>query len=78
MLRNGTILCLVAVMLLCIGCSEKANTKLSSPHDPTITASHDCQNAPESFFDRYPENWEHALYQRQLMEKYDTKQVAKK
>ena len=78
MIRNCMILCLVAVMLLCIGCSEQANTKLSDQHNPTLAASHDCQNTPDCFFERYPENWEHTLYQRQLMEKYETKQVAKK
>ncbi|MCD6393790.1 MAG: hypothetical protein J7M40_09800 [Planctomycetes bacterium] len=76
MLRNVTTLCLFVLILFCIGCSEQANLNMSGNH--TMIAGHDCSKTPDSFFDRYPENWEHALYQRELAARYETRELAKK
>ena len=76
MLRNVTTLCLFVLILFCIGCSEQANLNMSDNH--TRIAGHDCSKTPDCFFDRYPENWEHALYHRELTARYEAKGLAKK
>jgi len=76
MLRNGAIICLLALMVLCVGCSEKKTMVNVGGEKPVLTAN-DCKT-PECFFERYPENWEHELYQRQIMKEYERLQVAKK
>lgn len=77
MLRNAIVICLFAVVVLCIGCSEQAtNLKLSDTSQPAI-AAHNCPT-PDCFFERYPENWEYERYQRQLMHKYQQQQLAQK
>ncbi len=75
--RNVTTLCLFVLILFCIGCSEQ--TSLNMPDNHTkIAAGHDCSKKPDCFFDRYPENWEHALYHRELAARYEAKELAKK
>jgi len=76
MLRYVTTLCLFVMILFCIGCSEQANLNMSGNH--AMIAGHDCSKTPDCFFDRYPENWEHALYQRELAVRYETRELAKK
>ena len=76
-LKNVTTLCLFVLILFCIGCSEQASLNVSDNHT-RIAAGHDCSQTPDCFFDRYPENWEHALYQRELTARYEAKELAKK
>ncbi len=76
MLRNLTTLCLFVLILFCIGCSEQAN--LNMPGNHARIAGHDCSKTPDCFFDRYPENWEHVLYQRELAARYEAKELAMK
>ncbi|RKY10132.1 MAG: hypothetical protein DRP66_00500 [Planctomycetota bacterium] len=77
MLRNITTLCLFVLILFCIGCSEQ--TSLNMPDNHTrIAAGYDYSKKPDCFFDRYPENWEHALYHRELTARYEAKELAKK
>lgn len=75
--RNGMSLCLFVLILFCIGCGQQANLNVPN-HSTEITAGHDCSQTPDCFFDRYPENWEHVLYQRELTARYEAKELAKK
>ncbi len=75
--RNGMSLCLFVLILFCIGCGQQANLNVSNT-STEITAGHDCSQTPDCFFDRYPENWEHVLYQRELTARYEAREVAKK
>jgi len=77
MLKAAAILCLFAVMLACIGCSEQAKLNLPVNHTE-IAMTGDCPHTPACFFERYPENWENALYQRQVAARYEQKRLARK
>lgn len=79
MLKTGTILCLFVAILFCIGCGDGgANLNLSNADQPKLATDYDCQNSPDCFFERYPENWEHALYEREMAARYQRNQLAKK
>lgn len=79
MLRNSAILCLFVVILFCIGCGDGgANLNLPNADQPKLAADHDCTHTPNCFFERYPENWEHALYERELAARYQRNQLAKR
>ncbi len=77
MLRNAMSLCLFVLILFCIGCGEQTNLNMPDNHTK-IAAGHDCSKTPDCFFDRYPENWEHVLYQRELTARYEARELAKK
>jgi hypothetical protein len=78
MLRNGASLCLFVLILFCVGCGEQANLNVPNHRTEVAAGGHDCSRVPDCFFDRYPENWEHVLYQRELTARYEAKEPAKK
>ena len=79
MIKTGTILCLFVAILFCIGCGDGgANLNLPNADQPKLAADHDCTHTPNCFFERYPENWEHALYEREMAARYQRSQLAKK
>lgn len=79
MVRNVTILFVCVAILFCIGCGDgQANLGVANGRPTKLAADHDCAEIPDCFFDRYPENWEHVLYQRQLTARYEAREVPKK